>query len=329
MEEKRFKLEFDKAPVNDTQRDIIERYWDYDVKQKKFRLKAKDALKENDLSLQANLSLINSFSSMKMAHLCKICLNEFWLEVYSRTQFTNGITCHNDIPKYFTCEKCDSLLKQEELARAKKERAEIVDLIRDAYELQCYKSVTGFEFNVLVKTLEDNHYNTTLKYYGDKGAHGAFINALDKLNELHLLYINRESASEWYREILFIQETKDIFSAIPQYYPPSKQKMAHKIDDEHNPNPNFANELRFFLHTNTQKSELSPDFTTLIEIKEDIILRKGTTFTAGGWIKNNGGINVTIIPTEKIVNRTRSIPLSKIPKEIGTLMKYYFNRLDQ
>ncbi|SCY18684.1 hypothetical protein SAMN05192588_1570 [Nonlabens sp. Hel1_33_55] len=299
MEEKRFKLVYDKAPVTDSQKQVIERYWDYDAVNKKFVGKAKEVFHNNDMSLVANLSLINSLSTMRMANLCKVCSNEFWLPVYSRTQFTHGITCHYDVPKYFTCEKCNLLLKQEKLARARREKAEIIENIREAYELKRYKSLTGFEYKVLVETLKNDHYNNTLRYYGDQGAHKAFIETLDKLNELHLLYINRESASEWYREILFIQETKDIFSAIPQYYPPSKQKMAHKIDDEHNPNPNFANELRFFLHTNTQKSELSPDFTTLIEIKEDIILRKGTTFTAGGWIKNNGGINVTIIPTEK------------------------------
>ncbi|PRP65894.1 hypothetical protein [Nonlabens agnitus] len=327
MKEKRFKLELDEALITDTQKQLIGRYWNYDEENKKFVDKAKTVFQDNDMSLAANLSLINSLSTMRMAKLCKVCLNEFWLPVYSRTQFIYNITCHIDIPKYFTCEKCRILLKEEQLAKVEKERAKIVEQIREAYEQQRYKSLTGFEFKVLINTLKNNNYNTTLKYYGNQGSHGAFIKTLDKLDTLNLVQINQESMSEWYREILFVKETQEILSSILPFDPNKKETVLPENLDSSDADLNFANELKFFLYPNHDKSYLSPDFSTLIEIKEDIVLKKGTTFSAGGWIKKNGRINVSIVPTSEIEANTRSISMEKVPKEIGDLMNLHFYKL--
>ncbi|AZQ44822.1 hypothetical protein [Nonlabens ponticola] len=329
MIENTFKLEFDKETATETQKKLIKRYWDYDAENKGFKEKVNYIFSENNMSVQSNLKVINRHSTMRIQHICQVCLDEYWLPVSSRARFLSGITAHHDIPNYFTCQSCAALQRLEQQQRGIDKKIKIIKTIQEAYDSQLYNYLTSFEFEVLVKTLEDDYFNITLKYYANEGVHETFIDAIDKLNDLQLLYINPKSKHKYYREILYAEETKQILSAIPGGHRDSTFRIITEADTPSIHSSEFSSELKFFLHPNKNKSGLSPDFTTLIEIKEDIILRKGTTFTAGGWIKNNEGINVTIVPTEKIVNRTRSIPLSKVPESLGTLINNYLNNLNE
>lgn len=288
----RTKLVLNHEIINE-QKNLIEDYWKSN--EHGFTYKVKDIEIKYDISISKLKSLVAENSKFYHIYNCSVCNVEFEYLIKNRTSLKFENSSKN-------CENCEQILneKRKEERRIYFEQKDAENklkieqrnkLLEIGVNNKNWLNLTEYEFEILCKIIENNNISAIKKdiKLGYYRLNPTFWQVLYKLEKLNLVVCDRNP-----NYVEYIHISPNISDLITKPVQFSESKI-----------------LSFMLSKNVSpKSIKSPQYSNYFTIPEDVTIKSGVKYIAGGWTNSDGSITLKFTPVD-LINPTTNEPLKK------------------